>query len=225
MNMNMNFPGASKFMDRMFRKADGVVWDLMSGKIGVATSEGIATLEGEGDDARININMFDDFGMALPAFAQSTPKDGVKVGDIIYRGSSNNIAWVISKNEDKGTFKVMKPNGETTSWNPPKVSMLGFESGVMVLRSLVNMLPNGDKGVNQMQNMLMPMMLMGGLEGEGVDKIMPFLLMTQMNGGGDSSAMSGMMQAMMMAQLFKSGDSGKGTNLLSGGFKKNNSPF
>ena len=71
----------------------------------------------------------------------------------------------------------------------------------------------------------MPMMLMGGLEGEGVDKIMSFLLMTQMNGGGDSSAMSGMMQAMMMAQLFKSGDSGKGTNLLSGGFKKNNSPF
>lgn len=31
---NFNFPGADKIMSRMFRRADGVVWDLMTGKIG-----------------------------------------------------------------------------------------------------------------------------------------------------------------------------------------------
>lgn len=207
-----NFPGADKFMSRLFRKADGVVWDLMSGKIGVQTDDGIATLDGEGDDARVNINLMDDFGMALPAFAQATPKDGVKVGDIIFRGQRNNIAWVISKNEDKGTFKLMKPNGETASWNPPKVTMMGFESGVMVLRSLVSMLPTGAQGLGQMQNMLMPMMLMGGMEGEGIEKMMPFLLMSQMNGAStDGNAMGGMMQAMMFASMMK-GDGPMGGN-------------
>lgn len=33
----------SKMMDRLFRKADGVVWDAMTGGIGVVTSEGIVT--------------------------------------------------------------------------------------------------------------------------------------------------------------------------------------
>jgi hypothetical protein len=203
---SFNFPGADKFMSRMFRKADGVVWDLMSGKIGVQTEEGIATLEGEGDEAQVSLNLFDDFGMALPAYAQATPKNGVQVGDIIYRGARNNIAWVIEKTEDgdKVKFKLMKPNGETASWNPPKVTMMGFESGVMVLRSLVSMLPTGDKGLGQLQNALMPMMLMGGMDGDGMDKLMPFLLMSQVN-GGDQNALSGMMQAMMFASMLKGG--------------------
>lgn len=204
--MSFNFPGADKFMSRIFRKAEGVVWDLMTGKIGVATSEGIATLEGEEDDARISINLLDEFGLALPAFAQSTPVGDVKVGDIIYSGKER-ISWVIGKTE-KGAFKVMKPNGESTTWNPPKVSMLGFESGVMVLRSLMQMLPNGDKGLGQMQNMLLPMMMMGGdsFGGEGIDKMMPLLLMSQMNGGDSGGGMGNMMSMMMMMSMMK-GDS------------------
>lgn len=202
----LNLPGADKFINRLFRRADGVVWDLMSGKIGVQTDDGIATLDGEGEDARVNINIMDDFGVALPAFAQSTPLAAVNVGDIIYRGTRNNIAWVISKNEDKGTFKLIKPNGETTSWAPPKTTMFGLDSGVMVLRSLAAMLPSGDKGLGQMQNMLMPLMLMGGdLGGEGLEKLMPLMLMGQMNGGADGG--NNMMQTMLMMSLLK-GDGG-----------------
>lgn len=209
-----NFPGGNKLLDRMFRKADGVVWDLMTGKIGVATDEGIVTLEGDGDDAQVNVNLFDDFGFALPAFAQATPKNGVQVGDIIYRGARNNIAWVIEKKEvekDGVTtykFKLMKPNGETANWNPPKVQLMGFESGVMVLRSLVSMLPGGQGDLGAMQNMLMPMMLMGGDNplGDGaMDKMMPFMLMQMMNGQGQQAAsgMGNMMQMMMMMSLMK----------------------
>ena len=199
----INFPGADKFMSRMFRKADGVVWDIMTGKIGVATDEGIATLDvSEADNPRVNINLFDEFGMALPAFAQSTPIDSINVGDIIYRGKRDTISFVIEKKD--GKFRVMNVDGTSATWTPPKVSMLGLESGVMVLRSLVNMLPGGQSGVTSMQNMLMPMMLMGGLEGDGIEKMMPFLLMSQMNGGG-SGDMSGMMMAMMMSGMM-SGD-------------------
>lgn len=206
----LSIGNSSRFMDKMFRKADGVVWDLMSGKIGVMTEDGIATLDGEGEDARVSINIMDEFGIALPAFAQSTPVAGVKVGDIIYRGKTN-IAWITAVNVDKGTFRVMKPNGESSAFNPPKVSMLGFESGVMVLRSLITMLPGGDKGLGQMQNTLLPMMMMsGGNMGGGLEKMMPLMLMSQMNSGGDpsqSNGMGNMMQTMMMMSMLKGGDS------------------
>lgn len=210
---SFNMPGADKFMSKMFRKADGVVWDLMSGKIGVQTEDGIATLDGEGDDARVSVNMFDEFGIALPAFAQSTPIASVKAGDIIYRGSKANIAWVVEvkgAGTDKITFRVMKPNGEITSFNPPKLSMLGLDSGVMVLRSLMTMLPGGDKGLAGMQNMILPMMMMGGgADGEMMDKMMPLLLMGQMGGAGTDAGggMGNMMQMMMMMSMLK-GDGG-----------------
>lgn len=200
---SFNMPGADKFMSRLFRRADGVVWDLMTGKIGVQTTDGIATLDGTPDEngggVSININMFDDFGMPLPAFAQSTPISSVNVGDIIYRGDRNNVAWVVAKNTDKGSFKLMKPNGETANWVAPKVSMLGLDSGVMVLRSLMTMLPAGDKGLGQMQNMLLPLMMMGG-ENVNLDKMMPLMLMSQMN-GADASGGSNMAQMMMLMSM------------------------
>ncbi|HLP28730.1 MAG TPA: hypothetical protein VK147_08820, partial [Candidatus Didemnitutus sp.] len=67
----------NKLMNRFFCRAEGVVWDLMTGKIGVKTKDGIATLEGTGDDAIVNINMFDQFGFEVPAFAQNTPTAGI----------------------------------------------------------------------------------------------------------------------------------------------------
>lgn len=227
------FPGMNKLMDRMFRKAEGVVWDLMSGRIGVQTDEGIATLNGTGDDAEVSLNLMDDFGMALPAYAQSTPKNGVMVGDIIYRGAKNNIAWVIEKKEVEKDgvitykFKLMKPNGETTSWNPPKISLMGFESGVMVLRSLISMLPGGQGDLANMQGMMMPMMLLLGDDDEDeggnemMDKMMPFILMQMVNGqgaAGGMGGMGGMMQMMFMQKLMG------GKNDLFGGGSKNRTP-
>lgn len=226
----MNFPGADKIMSRMFRRADGVVWDLMTGKIGVQTDEGIVTLEGTGADAQVNLNLMDEFGMALPAFAQATPKNGVQVGDIIYRGARNNIAWVISKTEvekDGVTtykFELMKPNGETTNWNPPKVSLMGFESGVMVLRSLMTMLPGGQGDLSTMQSTLMPLMMMGGLEGDAMDKMMPLMLMQMTNGqGGAAGGMGNMMQTMMLLSVLGKGGNSPFDSIFGG--KKGGSSF
>jgi hypothetical protein len=215
----MNFPGANKFMDRMFRKADGVVWDLMSGKIGIRTQNGIATL---GDDGRINNNLLDEFGVALPAFAQSTPVDQIQIGDIIYTGTRDQVRFVIgevepaavAKSRTKATgltppavkkFRTMDLNGTESTWTPPKTTILGLDSGVMVLRSLMTMLPNGDKGLGQMQNMLMPLMMMGGGElGTDVEQMLPFMLMSQVN-GGDAGGMGQMMQTMMMMKMLGGG--------------------
>lgn len=231
-----NFPGANKFMDRMFRKADGVVWDLMTGKIGIQADGGIVTLEGEGEDARVNINLLDEFGVALPAFAQSTPVDQIAVGDIIYTGKRDTIRFVTglvesSKAAAKTTkvaataapaikkFRVMSLDGTSSTWTPPKATILGFDSGVMVLRSLMSMLPTGDKGLNQMQGMLMPLLMMsGGDLGSDLDSMVPMMLMSQM-GGGDAGGMSNMMQMMFMMKLMK-GDGFGGSSS-----SKPNGPF
>jgi len=217
MSNGINFPGADKLMSRFFRKADGVVWDLMTGKIGVITDEGIATLDGTGEDATVNINLMDEFGMPLPAFAQSTPKGDVQIGDIIVRSDKNarNIAWVVNKTEDgdKIKFRLIKPNGEFANWNPPKVSLMGMDGGIMVLRSLMTMLPNGDKGLGQMQSMLLPMMMMGGGDlGGDLEKMMPLMLMSQMNGGTDGGGMGNMMQTMMLMKMMGGGNGGSPFN-------------
>ena len=207
----------SKFANSMFRRVDDVAWDMATGSIGVKVSEGIATLSGTGDDAQISINMFDDMGMVIPAFAQSTPVDQIKEGDLIYTNGKPK-GWVTAvkiteaKDEKPASrkFKLMTISGMESSWTPPKIGLLGFETGVMVLRSLFNIMPNGEAGVNNMQNMLMPLMMMNGGDMD-FDSIIPFMLMSQQNGGDASGGMFGnnMMQMMMMSKMFGGSNSGK----------------
>lgn len=213
MKMNMN-----KLMDRFFRRVENVVWDMMTGRVGFSTAEGICSIDlGElsddkmsAPDAQVSINLFDDFGMAIPGFAQSIPASQISLGDMIYSSATNKVlGWVIEKN-DKG-LRLMRQDGTSTAWKAPKVELLGFESGVMVLRSLTNMLPNGQAGLGQMQNMLMPMAMMGML-GDDTDsddtmsQMIPMMLMSQLGLGGADPAQSGgmmgnMMQMMMMQKL------------------------
>jgi len=212
-NMDLSNNINNKLMDRFFKKVEGVVWDLMTGKIGILGKEGISTLEGEGEDASISLNMVEQFGMPIPAFAQSTPIDSVKSGDLIYVGGKPK-GWVVEvkekaiKGEDGNPdtvnkkFSIISPNGTITTWNPPKVSMLGFDSGVMVLKSLIEM-TGGSSGLAGIQGSLMPLMMMGGDLGD-MDKIMPLMLMSQMGGaagGGAAAGANNMIQTMMLMKM------------------------
>jgi len=203
-----------RMMNRFFRKVDGLVWDLFTGRVGVKTPEGITTIEGTGDNAQLVINLFDEFGMAIPAFAQNTPLASVAVGDIIYQGNSVK-GWVIEalgESDNVKRFKLMTPSGTATTWTPPKVSMLGFDSGIMVVRSLMTMLPGGANGLTGMQGMLLPMLAMGG-DNVNLEKLMPLMLFSQLGTdgkGADALGGGNMMQMMMMISLM----GGKG----SGGF-------
>ena len=210
--MNMQNVG-NKLMDRFFRRVDGVVWDLMSGRIGVKNNDGIVTIEGSGDDAQVVVNLFDQFGLEVPAFAQSTPVASVAVGDLIY-GQKGVLGWVIDKTDK--SFTLLKPDGTRSHWSPPKVQMFGLDGGVMVLRSLINMLPGGTGGLGQMQSLLMPMLMMG--DGAiDLNSMMPMLLMSQI-GSGDGTVPAGgnnmgnIMQMMLMMQMFKKGGGTSGGN-------------
>jgi len=199
---NVTGMSVEKMMGRMFRQVDSVVWDLMSGKLGVRTSDGeIATIEGTGEDITVVINPFEDFGLAVPAFAQATPVDAVKEGDLIYT-SGEAPGWIISiktSAEGKKSFKLMRPGGNISTWVPPKVQMFGFDSGVLVVRSLINLLPTGADGLGSLQGMMLPMLMMGG--DMDLEKMMPLMLMSQMNGGTAANPMAGMMQMMMMSKM------------------------
>lgn len=245
-NLFGNMPGANKFMDRLFKKADNIVWDLMTGRVGIATADGIATLEGEGDDAQVNVNLLDQFGMGIPAFAQSTPISAVNVGDIIFFGASDRPGWVIEKKVPADAakqlkFVLMKVDGTRSTWTPPKVSMLGMDSGVMVLRSLMSMLPGGQAGLQGMQSMLMPMMMSGMMGGDGgmdMEAMIPMMLMGQMQAQPVTAAdgtvvaapnpMMQMMPMMMVMNMMKGmkNDGGSAVNQLGfNGAKKGSSPF
>lgn len=205
-----------KLMNRFFRPVQNVVWDLMSGKIGVRTKDNeIATLEIDADgNASVNINLFEQFGVAIPAFAQNTPKSAVVQGDLIYVDGKIK-GWVL-ENTDKA-FKLVHPDGGIHSWTPPKVQMFGLDGGVMVARSLINMLPGGSAGLGGMQANLLPLLAMSGGDLD-LEKMMPLMLMTQMGTpGADPAAaaanpMANMMPMLMMMSMMKGGNkSGTGS--------------
>lgn len=202
MDLNTNAM-MQKMMSKMFRKVDNVVWDLMTGKLGVSTKDGIKTLETDADgDFRITDNLFDQFGLPIPAFAQNTPIEQIKPGDLILR--DRDFGWVVSvpKTTSKGklgkSFVLLKPNGDRGEWSPPKTQSIGFDTnGAMVVRSLINMLPGGN---------------LGGLQ----SGLMPLLLMTQMTGGDSGSALEEMLPILLFSQMGVNAGTPDGTNPMAG---------
>lgn len=228
---NSNF--AQKMMNRFIRKVDNVVWDLSTGKIGFVNEDGeILSLEGEGEDAQIAVNPFDQFGVPIPAFAQNVPASEVQIGDLIYSTSSKGereVGWIIEKQGTKKSFRIMRPGGSSGNWTPLKVQCLGIDGGVMVLRSLDKMLGGNMAG---MQSMLLPMMMMGG--DMDFESVIPMMLMTSMSSTTASDGTTApnplfgqgnnFMQVMMQMQMFKmfagNDDGSSGSNL-----NKRKSPF
>lgn len=233
---NFGFPGAEKLMERMFRRVDNVAWDLMTGKVGIRTEDGVFAVEGEGEEATVVGNIFDGMSMPIPAFAQSTSVKDVKVGDLILRGKAEKPAWVTEVKEtpakvDGGestlSFKLLKVGGETVAWKAPKLQMLGFDAGgVMVVRTLLAVLPGGKSDLTGLQGMLMPMMMSGMLGGEDggdfeelLGNMLPMMLfMGQQNGGmsnmfgggnGGMNPMAMMLQMKMMERMLGNKGSGR----------------
>lgn len=210
---------ANNMMERMFRRVDGLCWDMQSGKMAIKTRDGLLTAiidENDPENTYINNNLISEFGMAIPAFAQGTKTEDIRVGDIIINNTRIQ-GWVISAEDLK--FKIISPTGNISRWNPPRITMMGFDSGTMVVRSLFNMV--GGQGVQSMQSMMMPMMMSGLLgndedsDNDMMEMMMPMMLMQMTSGqaaGGaaDPSAMMGgnMMQTMMTMQMLKQMQSG-----------------
>lgn len=227
---------SAKFLNRMFRKIEGLKWDLQSGSIGVVGADGsIASLvtshtpaveasEGVAAAAasnsyNISVNPFDAFGMAIPAFATQVPFSAIREGDMIV-GDKNILGWVVGKTA--ATLKLLDFNGMHKTYQPPKVQILG-QDGALVVQSLGGLF-GGDAGVGGFQSSLLPLLMLKGGDGEGLDSILPLMLFSQMQtsnpaaaataatvGGNPALAnnpMSAMMPMLMVQALSKGKKSG-----------------
>ena len=202
-------------MNRMFRRVDDVVWDLMNGgRTGIRVNDGVATFgytppeEGAKEiEGSVTLNPLDSFSVPLPAFAQHVPLAQVQLGDLIH-GSKDVLGWVVKTGER--SFSLMHTDGRVSQWVPTKVNMINEVPGAMVVRSLMSM-GGGEAGFSGLQSALMPMVMMGAFSGEDGDdqlsKLMPILLMTQSMGGSNANG-GNLMQTMLMMQMM----GGKGGN-------------
>lgn len=212
---------ASKFMNRLFRRVGGLVWDLSTGKLGLKDENGIYTLEttaaaeGVAAEAQIVVNPFDAFGMDIPAFATSTKLEDVAVGDIIV-GDSKILGFVVDKKP--ASLVLLDKTGMRKQFNPPKVAVLGADNNVLVVKNLVSV-AGGEQGLAGLQGNLLPLMMMGGdvdfesilplmlfsqgngAAAGGLNSVLPLLLMKNGGLGGSGSKMESLLPLMMMGGL------------------------
>ena len=213
-----------KFLKQFIVKVDGIVWDLMTGSMGVLSNDQdeILSLESSEGEYNISQNLFASMSMPIPAFATKVGLDDIQLEDLIFMNGKAK-GWVIGinkKEEDsRPTFELLTPSGTKSSYNPPKTNMaMGFSSGdgAMVLKPLISLAGGDKKGLGDMQSQLMPLMLMGG--GDELEEMLPMILMMGQNGINSGSGGNNMMQMMMMMKMMSGSK-----NPLSGKNKINNS--
>lgn len=194
-----------KFMNRLFRRINGLVWDVVSGSVGLQTAEGIFTVTfAEDGTPSLNVNPIDGLGLALPAFATQATFDEVNQGDIIV-GDAGIIGWVVSKTE--AAYKVLDHNGHHKTYSPPKVAIFGT-SGVLVVRNLMS-LTGGAAGASNFASNLLPLMMLGGGD-EKLEKLLPLLLMTSQQAPAAAGAPAANNFASLLPMLMLSGEGGLG---------------
>ena len=196
----------SKLLGHVFAQIDGVVWDMMSNQTGIKREDGIYTLT---KDGQVELNPFDGFSMELPAFSQLVPIDQVKRGDVLV-SAGKPTGWVLEAAiaEDgegdglktKSSIQALSFQGHQTRFRPKKVSMMGVENGITIVRSPFNFEgAKGSSGFGDMASMLpmLMLMLMGDKGGAG-GMDMKTLAMMSMMGGGGLGAMNPMMFALLL---------------------------
>lgn len=195
-----------KAMSTMFQSIENVSYDLATGLTGIKTEGGLVTM---GADGTLEQNPMDFFSMEIPAFAMVTPVAEVKVGDLLV-SNGKAYAFIIENgmipadmNADreeapKRSIRALNWQGHETRFRPKKVSMMGINDGMTVVRSFGNLMGNqNQKGTGgfDMSSML-PFMMMGAL-GDGksdMKSMLPLLMMS----GGNMGQMNPMMLMMLM---------------------------
>lgn len=199
---------SQKFLNRMFRKIDGLKWDLQSGGVGVITRDGsIATListhiaateaipasdNGQtavaaveaSTDYNISVNPFEAFGISIPAFATQVPFSAIKEGDLIV-GDRDILGWVVGKTG--ASLKLLDFNGMRKTYQPPKVAILG-QDGALVVQSLGGLF-GGEAGVGGFASQILPLLaLTGGGDDSALESILPLMLFSQLQTSNPAAA-------------------------------------
>jgi hypothetical protein len=197
---------SAKVLNRMFRKIDGLNWDLQSGQVGVKTRDGsIATLiktdtpavaavaasegvaavaaQAASTDYNITVNPFSFFATPIPAFATQVPFDRISEGDLIV-GETEILGWVVAKTAK--ALKLLDFKGFQKTYQPPKVQILN-QDGALVVQSLTGLF-GGTAGLGGLQNSLLPLIMMSGGETEGLESILPLVLFGQLQTANPAAA-------------------------------------
>ena len=217
---NLNGIG-SKFLNRMFRKIDGIVWDLTTGKQGIQDSGGIHTfqhipavattgtgankVEGSPAHGQITVNPFESFGITVPAFATQVPLASIKEGDIVV-GDKAVLGWVISVNG--ASLTLMDKSGTKKNYTPPKVAIIGGagSDGTLVVQNLLGT-AGGETGFGNLQGSLLPLIMMSGGDLD-LESILPLMLLTQTQAPSGAAGAASLQS--MFPMLLLSGGLGKG---------------
>ncbi len=201
----MNF-NSNKFVRRMFRRIDGLVWDIASGKVGLRTEHGIHSVNLTGEQPVPEVNPFDFGAIEIPAFATQVARTDIKKGDLIV-GDKDIIGWVVDETLPVA-LRVMDHNGTTKTFTPPTVAVMGTQ-GILVVQNLFN-LAGGEAGGAALANNMLPFLMMDGGDSK-LESMLPFLLM-QSTGpvAGAAAAGGGMNPLMLMAMMSDKGGSGGG---------------
>lgn len=216
------FNSQSKFLSRMFRKVDGVVWDLSTNSTGLANSNGIYTLTIEEPELAadatvaqrrsaetkfgVSVNPIDAFGLPIPAFAQLTKLSDVAIGDLVI-GEKTALGWVTKINDR--SLQLLDQNGMTKQYTPPKLAVLN-QDGALVVKPLTGLF--GQQGATGFSSALMPLMLAGDGIGE-LDDILPLLLLTQQQAGGEGNAVASALPTILMMKAMKGNSGSSGSKL------------
>jgi len=216
MNNKLNLGNlVARITNKMFRKIDGVQWDLMTGQIGIPSKEGLRTLTTDTDaetgaiEYRVAENPLDLFEFRIPAFAIGTPLEQVQPGDLVVFKDNNTFGWVSRKLTS--SLDILKGDGTSTNYKPNKVvnALLGGEGGnVLVVRSLLT-LGGGEAGLGSLQNNLLPLLMLGGDNG-ALDDILPLMLFSNMNPAGAAANPLTNMLPLMLLQKAGGGEGGLG---------------
>lgn len=204
-----------KMMERMFKKVDGVVYDMTTSAVGIVKGESIFTV-GKNEEGEYDLveNMFSSLSAPIPAWARAVPLDQVKELDMILSQDGTPFGWVTKVN--KSSMRVLKPTGTQSNVVPSKVNLLGQGQTVMVISSMGTNANTGGMDPMMMMAMmgddadmsdLMPMLMM--MQGQGgamdMNAMIPMLMMSKMGKGEDSDGASDMMKMMLVQSMMGQG--------------------
>lgn len=197
---------ANQIMQRMmthtFRPIDNIVWSMQTGNAAVIRSDKSIMTFKEGTDGQFALSeqLFDLFGMPIPAFAQQMALGQIKRGDIIVQNDGTN-AWALGS--EGNALRIVRTDGQVTSI-VPTVLEGGFTDSTsttfMVVRSLIDLI-GGESKMGGFRDSLMPILMMSQMSGSKMDlkAIMPMMLLSGGNFG--AGGMGGIAQMMMMTQM------------------------
>lgn len=152
-----------------------------------------------------------DFTISVPIYVIKKPFSAIQPGEILKK--SRSYVKVIGRNND-GSLKCLSFTGDTTNKKPVTDFMLGASYADVVvnimniqaagINPMMLMLMNNEGGEMSTKDMMMFMMMAGGMNGS-MGQMNPMMLMMLMGdkAGGSTNKM---LEVMMMSQMFGGGN-------------------